>query len=118
MVFFNCTTKVNTKEPLFKYPFDKGMTFESDNKASIYRYYIEYNGLNPLWNKVFHRSLIDTDEDYEKKSYVTNGTDRFQSTPIISKAKRIVYLDEVLYFYRTQNNNASIVHTFKQTAFL
>lgn len=117
LVFFNCSTKEEIKEEMFQFPFIKGETFEGDSLSEIYKYYIQASGLKPLWNKVFHRSLVDWDADYSQYTYVTNGTDYFQSTPIIGSAKRIHYLGESLYFYRKNDNPTSIVHKFKPTIY-
>lgn len=117
LVFFNCTSKENSDEGMFKFPFQKGDVFEGQRLSLIYKYYIQSSGLKPLWNKVFHRSLVDWDANYSSYTDITNGTDYFQSTPIINSAKRICYLNEVLYFYRRNDNPSSIVHKFKPTIY-
>ncbi len=115
LVFFNCTN--NGSEPYFSFPFQNNEIFENVQLKRIYSYLISYRGLNPLWNKVFHRSLVDWDEDYSNYYSLTNGTDFFQSIPIVFNARRVMYIDNVLYYYRTDNNPNSIVHKFKQTAY-
>ncbi len=118
MLFFDCTTKIEEMASYFKFPFENGTIFFQNNRVELLKYYIKYSGLKPLWNKVFHRDLVDWDEDYSKFTSVTNGTDYFQSTPIVNNAKLIYCLNEILYFYRTDNNEKSIVHTFKKTIFI
>lgn len=117
LVFFNAASQEESPEGMFKYPFEDEAIFEGAGLLPLYEYYIQNSGLKPLWNKVFHRSLVDWDADYSSYTYVTNGTDYFQSTPIISNAKRICYLAEILYFYRRDDNATSIVHTFKPTVY-
>ena len=117
LLFFNCTSNEETGHGMFSFPFENGDIFEGDRLPLIYQYYIQASGLNPLWNKVFRRDLVDWEADYSPYAYVTNGTDFFQSTPIISSAKKICYLGEVLYFYRKNDNPSSIVHSFKPTIY-
>ena len=116
MIFFECTT--DGKCPYFQFPFAENTVFTNDRLNEIRKYFIQQNGLNPLWNKVFHRSLVDWDEDYSTYTEVTNGTDFFQSMPIIAAAKRVYYLNQIFYFYRTSQNENSIVHTFRRTIYI
>ena len=118
LVFFNATSDPETNMPVFSFPFSDGDVFENESMKAIYEYYISNSGLKPLWNKVFHRNLLDIENDYEKYDYITNGTDYFQSTEIISRATKITYIDKSFYFYRVTNNSESIVHTFKETVYL
>lgn len=117
LLFFECTTDFHNHKPYFRFPFVNGEVFEGENLQKLYRYYITENGLKPLWNKVFSKELVDWNTNYDDCRDVTNGTDYFQSTPIISNAKKVVYCNEPLYFYRVNNNSKSIVHTFKPTIF-
>lgn len=112
ILFFDCTINTKSKSQLFKFPFKNEQVYEGNSLYDIYKYHISHNGLKPLWNKVFSKKLIDREEDYSRYSSITNGTDFFQSTPIILRAKKILYINQVFYFYRTDNNE-SIVHTFK-----
>ena len=117
LVFFDCTTNVETFESYFKIPFKDGTVFEGEYLKEFRKFFIVGHGLNSLWNKVFHRSLVDWDEDYSSYNKVTNGTDRFQSLPIVSNAKKVYYFDKILYYYRMNNNETSIIHTFKKTGY-
>ena len=116
MLFFNCSSE--GRERYFDFPFEDMEIFEGSRKEKIYRYLIRKNGLNPLWNKVFRRELVDWDEDYTALTHVTNGTDYFQSIPIVCHAKRICFLNRSLYFYRTEQNAESIVHKFRDTIYI
>lgn len=115
VVFFNCTT--DGKNKFFDIPYTNGRIFENEELITLYKDLISNHWFNPLWNKVFARELVDWDSDYSEYKDVTNGTDLFQSIPIISNAKKIYYLDEILYYYQTDNNSNSIVHKFKPTIY-
>ena len=78
----------------------------------IYKELLTSDRLNPLWNKVFSRQLVDWDYDYSRYSYISNGTDAFQIIPILSAANKVIYLRRALYYYKTSNNGGSIVHKF------
>ena len=66
--------------------------------------------LNPLFNKVFSRDIVDYDFDYEAHRSVGNGTDYYQVLPLLSNATRIFYIGNVLYCYCIVGN--SIAHSF------
>lgn len=114
MVFFESTSG---NEKCTKYPFDDNTLFNGENLNLLRKYFIIYDGFNTLWNKVFHRNLVDWDFDYSPYANVTNGTDMFQTIPIIANAKRALYINQVLYFYRFEQNQNSIVHKFRPTIY-
>ena len=117
LCFFNVTTKLDGTL-YYKYPFKDEEKFEGKSLRKIYDVLLKGDSLNSLWNKVFSKELVDTnEEDYEKYSYLSNGTDMFQAIPIIMKAKRIIYLDRAFYYYQINNNDESIVHKFNPLVF-
>ena len=111
MVIFNATTDINNKQKIYDYPFKNGHIYENEELSTFYTLLLEGTQLNTLWNKVFSRTLVDWDEDYSFRKEVIKGTDFYQVLPIISSAKRILYLDKVFYLYNT-NNGTSISHSF------
>lgn len=70
--------------------------------------------LNPLFNKVFHRSLIDLDS-YDNFKTVKNGTDYFQMLPILTNAKSIFYFETPMYVYN--NSGISISRSFNKNIY-
>jgi len=82
--------------------FKHNMIFTSENKNLIWEKIISTNRLNHLWSKVIKRDIIN-DEDYASYSDVY-GEDVLLSLPIFLRAKRIFYLNTVLYNYRLSNN--------------
>ena len=87
-----------------------------EDKYEIYRLVLKTRMLNPLWNKVFSRKIVDWETDYSDKAWMSNGTDMYQMLPIISAASRITYIDKVLYEYNT-SNDGSILHSFNPLIF-
>ena len=112
LVFFNVTADGVHNTKLYPYPFQNGQIFEGDSLENIYNYILETKYMNTLWNKVFHRDLVDWDTNYEEYRRLSVGTDFFQGCPIMSNAHRILYIDEVYYYYRT--TEGSIVHSFNK----
>lgn len=107
LVFFNATADT---DKLYPYNFDNEQVFEEEGLKKIYDLILQTKYMNSLWNKVFHRTLVDWDVDYEEYKKVSIGTDFFQGFPIISNASKIVYSDEIYYYYR--KTAGSIVHKF------
>lgn len=116
LVFFNATSDHNNSK-YYDYPFVNQEVFEKNSLNNLYKVFIEGDSLNSLWNKVFSRELVDWNVDYSKYKKVTNGTDWFQTIPILFNAKKIVYLDLNAYYYRLSNNSNSIVHSFKPSIY-
>ena len=112
LVFFNCSTDKAPNKRFFKIPYSSMTAFESEGLIEIYTLLVNSTVLNPLWNKVFSRNIVDWNSDYSKFRSLSNGTDMFQSIPIISKAKKIVYIDDIFYAYTMVNNDDSIIHKF------
>lgn len=100
MVFFLCTRSEFKKTPYKTFDFDNLQVFDKTNKLLLEYLFLEGTSMNALWNKVFKRSIIDHEEDYCKYSEIINGTDVFQMLPIFTNADRIIFLKEVLYYYR------------------
>lgn len=114
LVFFNATTN---QDKYFNYPWENETVFENEDLKKIYKEILTTPNMNTLWNKVFNRDIVDWEADYSKLDHVTNGTDFHQMLPIISNAKKLLYIDKILYFYRIEGNNESIVHKFRETVF-
>ena len=115
LLLFNSSKDENNVSSIFKFPFKKDNIIEDKNK--IYNLLLTSHCLNPLWDKVFSRNLVDWEIDYSDYKCVTHATDAFQSLPILVKANRILYLDNVFYHYTIEENSQSIVHTYKKTIY-
>lgn len=105
------------KEEIHRIPYAHNTMFHHDSLKNIYRILLEDSFLNPLWNKVFSRELVDWDDENDYSTPITNGTDLFQTIPIVSKAQRIIYIDEPLYMYTLCDNETSIIHSFRLTTY-
>jgi glycosyltransferase involved in cell wall biosynthesis len=84
--------------------------FTGENKTVIYERLLKDDSLNNLAIKAFKNELIDMDFDYDTVGHVNVAEDLLETLPIVTNAKRIVYINEDLYFYR--QNSSSITKTF------
>lgn len=69
------------------------------------------SGFNNLCGKAIPLSAINVNDDYSEYGEVRNAEDLLQLIPIIDKASSVVFLDDVLYYYRV--NEKSITHVFQ-----
>lgn len=115
LLIFNVTTNENN-EKFYQFEYQDGQIFENEDRFSLYRLAIEGDSMNPLWNKIFSRKLIDWNGEYPTDYKMSNATDRYQMLPILFNAQRIVYWDKVEYYYRKENDG-SIVHQFNPLIF-
>lgn len=94
---FRCIgTKRNSASPkLFK----NGTILTSKNREElVFHLFTDYH-LNHIWLKVAKSSLFNNGSDYTELMDVKFGEDLLQSVPILLKAKKIYYLNNILYYY-------------------
>ena len=100
------------------FTFENETIFENNSKSELYDAFLNSTCLYPLWNKVFKKNLINFSEDYKDYDDIVYGTDLYQTIPIISRAKKAVYIKEFLYDYTYKGNANSIVHKFKTQSYI
>ena len=110
MLFFNATDN-NNMSPRFPYNFNDFEVFENEDLIKIYDLVVN-RSFNSLWTKIFKRSVLDWNNNYDEYKKISNGTDGFQMLPIVFNCSKIVYWNNVAYFYQVDNNSNSIIHKF------
>lgn len=115
LVIFNASTEKDFKNKYLKVDFYPNQIWKQNEKTQLYEKIIIGTTLNNMCFKAIKSSIIDKERDYRIFSFVRNAEDLLQSLPVIDKAKKIVYLDEAVYYYR--KNNESMSHQFNE-AFL
>ena len=110
LILFNYSTSSNYGGGASLFPFTDMQIFEGTDKLILYELLITTRKLNNLCIKAVKSNLLVDLKDYQDVSFVKSGEDLLMSIPILSNANRILYIDEVLYFYRQREG--SIVHTF------
>ena len=90
----------------FSLEFEPGRIYNAQEKDAFYRVMCLNDSLNALWNKVISRELArriisedGTDDGTGKKSF-NHGEDLLQTAEMLDKAESVVYVDEILYYYR------------------
>lgn len=90
----------------FSSEFCAGKIYTGLEKEPFYRTMCLNDSLNALWNKIISRELArriisedGTDDGTGKKSF-NHGEDLLQTAEMLDKAESVVYVDEILYYYR------------------
>ena len=109
LVIFNATDNMKTGHLLCNIPFKDGQVFEGDELSEIYDEYLKTKNLHHIWMMVFNRDLFDWDYEY-KESFKMLRDGPSLILPLISHAKRIVYIKNVLYYWRIQNQASASKH--------
>lgn len=80
---------------------ESGHIFKGEDKTVLYNKLLTSNDMNNMWLKCPARHVMDLDVDYSQwKEDICRAEDLFQSYPMLTRAEKIAYLAEPLYFYR------------------
>ena len=114
MVLYNFYRFVEGEEGLSSpdVPFADGTVFEGDGKSELYKTMLLGHFFVNLWVKAVKRDIIDIDADYSDRA-INKGEDVLQTLPIFTEAKKVVYIDKKLYYYR--KNTGSMTVNVKKT---
>ena len=109
MVIFNAIDNIETRHLLCDIPFKDNEVFESEKLSILYDDFLRTKSLHHIWMMVFSRELFDWDYNYtEDFRMLRDGPSLI--LPIISSAQRVLYLKDVFYYWRTQNQNSASKH--------
>ena len=109
LVIFNATDNNETGHLLCNIPFDDGEKFEGPKLSVIYDEFLKTKNLHHIWMMVFSRELFDWDYKYsEDFRMLRDGPSLI--LPIISSAKKVLYLKDTYYYWRIQNQNSASKH--------
>ena len=116
MVLFNYFRFTQGGEELWspRIPLESGTVFEGSAKQELYRQFVLKNLFVNMWIKAIRRDRVDKDADYSDKN-VAMCEDVVQSLPLLDRCERVVYIDEVLYYYR--KNAGSMTLSYKDRDF-
>lgn len=109
LVIFNSTDNIKTKHLLCNLPFTDGEIFEGKKLTKIYEEFLKTKNLHHIWMMVFNRNLFDWDFKYaENFPMLRDGPSLI--LPIISNANKVIYLKDIFYYWRIQNQNSASKH--------
>ena len=115
MVIYRGSGKADFSKPLRKVPFRDGEMLSIESNEEFRRMLGSTFLLNSLWIKAFRREIAEIDRDFTPVSHISEGEDLMFSLPLVERAKRIIFCDRILYYYRT--NPTSITNTYKPKLF-
>lgn len=116
ILFHEMSIQEDYAVPLVDYPFSDGEVFEGNSLQQLYEELIATSHLNSFWGKAYKSSLLKKMHwNMASISSVRNGEDLMQVLPVFTKAKRVVYCAQVLYFYR--QTETSVTHKYSPTFF-
>jgi glycosyltransferase involved in cell wall biosynthesis len=113
LLFFEAQKSNGNK--MFEYSFENHQIFENHDLSILYDMFFNTKKFVHMWNKVFSRNLVDWEDDCTKYGRMLRDGP-FQIMPILANCKKAIYLNEILYMYRTDNPN-SLSHNFNPAFF-
>ena len=88
------------------------LVFSNDNKTILYEALISTTFINSLWTKALKTEILKNDPTNYSLYYDKNmAEDTFRSIHLLTASERIIYINEPLYYYRT--NEVSISRSFR-----
>lgn len=110
IVAFQSSRSASFDEPYFSW---EQLFRQADEKGrisleAVRRTLSASHNFNTMWGKAIRATCVDSDASYEELEGLQYGEDLLQMIPILDKAKTVVLMPDILYFYR--ENPASISH--------
>lgn len=109
LVLYNYLMEKETKDMNQRISlFDKPDGYVFEEKQVLYEKLLIGRDLNAMWIKAVSRECVDINVNYYQwKPYICRGEDLFQSFPMITNAKRIGYISDILLHYRWTESSIS-----------
>ncbi len=112
LIFFNATELGGDKKRLKDFSFTSGKIYSGDEKRAFKELVLKGDYLNAMWIKCIHKSIALIDVERIGLNY---GEDLLQTAEYVDRAGEIAYIDEILYYYR--RNEQSLTASYNR-AFL
>lgn len=109
LVIFNVTDDLESGHLLNRLSYDDGQIFEKSDLAKLYDEYLSSKKLHHIWMMVFRRDLFDWDYEYNEPFRMLRDGPSLV-LPVISNAKKTVFLQDVYYYWRVQNQTSASKH--------
>lgn len=84
---------------------EDGAVFEGSSKQRIYEKRLLSVDVNMMWMRAIRRDILDFDTDYLNCGIRNMCEDAVQVLPLYTNARKIVYLDKPLYYYRKSDSS-------------
>ncbi|MBO4457957.1 MAG: glycosyltransferase family 2 protein [Butyrivibrio sp.] len=112
LIFYNATELGGANKKLRDFSFERGKLYSGEDKIAFKELVLKGDYLNAMWIKCIHKSIALIDIERIGLNY---GEDLLQTAEYIDRAEAIVYIDEILYYYR--RNEESLTASYNR-AFL
>ena len=100
VVIYSFFYVTNGKKEKAVFPFADGEIFTPDNKKSLYERFFYTSSLNMMWTKAVRRDVARLDtESLGELTRLRSAEDRYHSMNVLTKAEKIVCIDEPMYYY-------------------
>lgn len=109
LVIFNATDNIDNNHKLCNIPFKNQEIFENDKLKVLYDEFLKTKNLHHIWMMVFHRNLFDWDYEYKEDFRMLRDGPAL-ILPIISNAQKVLYLKDIFYYWRVQNQHSASKH--------
>ena len=100
MVIYNLAVDPDYSKRVGPVLFEDGQVVTLEHSDKLRKLLCGSFALNSMCRKAVRRCLVRSNWDFSSVAHIRNGEDLLQSLPIMESAKRIVYADQNLYFYR------------------
>lgn len=109
LVIFNASVSPDYRGLIWDYGFSGGRVFEGKEKYVLYRVLAFTSDLNSVCVKAIKKALLTRDGGLLSET-IRYGEDLLESIRLLTVARRVVHLNQALYYYRNRDNSAT--HTF------
>ena len=116
LILFNGTNDPESCHPMFSYPFPHRSEFDAEGLYPLRKLLCATDKLNNIWAKCIRRELMLDSEVYRDIDGISNGEDLYVSLVLLDRARSVLYLDDVLYYYRI--NSSSMSRSYNPKHFL
>lgn len=82
-----------------------GSVYSGENKQELYAARLTTNSINNMWLRAVRRDIVDIEADYSKLGLKNMCEDAVQVLPLYTNAKKTVYIDKPLYYYRKSDGS-------------
>ncbi|MBR5974609.1 MAG: glycosyltransferase family 2 protein [Clostridiales bacterium] len=106
LVVFNAVDNMETGHLLCHFPYEDGETFEGSKLLTLYKDYLGTKNLHHIWMMTFSRALFDEEYEYREDFRMLRDGPML-ILPILSRAKKVIYLKESYYYWRIQNMSSA-----------
>lgn len=111
LVLYSLSRDPSFSVPSYTIPLEKGRCMEGEAKKELYTLLVTFGKLDSMCVKAAKKEVYDSFlEEYATKKDMAYGEDLYLSMPLLTHAKKILWLGEILYYYRDRPGSA--VNTF------